>query len=298
MDRLALKKYVEDNPGVVTMRESIAYPGIFVLKYKKKVFFDNLWDEYLEECRGTIVDSDFNIITYPFTKIYNFRIESSAPALTDDIEVTAYRKVNGFMCAVTWYNGDILVSTTGSTDSPFVAYAKEMIGDNIGRYRSVCESAPGVTFMFEVCHPADPHIVTEVPGMYLLGARKNEFGSKIDADSTDIAFCAELLRANVIAPIKTTVGELVAMSKTVRHEGFVFYTHDGTGAKIKSPYYLTAKWIARNPRTDKLMTKGFKEQIDEEYYPLLDCIRENIDSFTAMDEQARLVWIRNFLEKQ
>jgi hypothetical protein len=67
-------------------------------------------------------------------------------------------------------------------------------------------------------------------------------------------------------------------------------------SKIKSPYYLTAKWVARNPRTDKLLTKEFREQIDEEYYPLLDHIRNNIKIYTVMDEQARLTWVRNYLE--
>jgi hypothetical protein len=67
-------------------------------------------------------------------------------------------------------------------------------------------------------------------------------------------------------------------------------------SKIKSPYYLTAKWVARNPRTDKLLTQQFREQIDEEYYPLLDHIRNNIDTYTVMDEQARLAWVRNYLE--
>jgi hypothetical protein len=88
------------------------------------------------------------------------------------------------------------------------------------------------------------------------------------------------------------------MVKTVKHEGFVFYDENGVGAKIKSPYYLTAKWVARNPRTDKLLTKEFREQIDEEYYPLLEHIRENIVEYTALDEQARLVWVRNFVEAQ
>jgi hypothetical protein len=61
---------------------------------------------------------------------------------------------------------------------------------------------------------------------------------------------------------------------------------------------LTAKWVARNPRTDKLLTKEFREQIDEEYYPLLEHIRENIVEYTALDEPARLVWVRNFVEAQ
>jgi len=55
--------------------------------------------------------------------------------------------------------------------------------------------------------------------------------------------------------------------------------------------------VARNPRTDKLLTKEFKEQIDEEYYPLLEHIRANIVEYTAMDEQARLAWCREFFAK-
>jgi len=89
---------------------------------------------------------------------------------------------------------------------------------------------------------------------------------------------------------------LVAESKKVRHEGFVFYTQDGVSAKIKSPYYLTAKWVARNPRTDKLMTREFKEQLDEEYYPLLEHIRSNIIKYTVLNEQERLAWVREYLE--
>jgi hypothetical protein len=87
------------------------------------------------------------------------------------------------------------------------------------------------------------------------------------------------------------------LAKECKHEGFVFYDENGVGAKIKSPYYLTSKWVARNPRTDKLVdrTKDIKHQLDEEYYPLVDAIRENIVAYTAMDEQARLEWVRNFV---
>jgi hypothetical protein len=87
------------------------------------------------------------------------------------------------------------------------------------------------------------------------------------------------------------------MTKECKHEGFVFYDENGVGAKIKSPYYLTSKWVARNPRTDKLvdMKKDIKHNIDEEYYPLVDAIRANIVEYTAMDEQARLAWIREQL---
>ena len=108
---------------------------------------------------------------------------------------------------------------------------------------------------------------------------------------------AGVLRCHPPAYPYATMGKLKTMAKECRHEGYVFYGMPGISAKIKSPYYLTAKWVARNPRTEKLLTKEFKEQLDEEYYPLLDHIRANIEEYTLLDEQARLAWVRNYLEK-
>ena len=294
MFREKLKQYVESS-NLVNRRE--CGDGIYVLKYKKKVFYDNLWNEYIAECRGSIVDQDFNLVAYPFTKIYNYGIEKSAPVLADDVRVTAYRKVNGFMVACTWYRDDVLISTTGSTDSPYVDMAREMIGDNMDRYRKVCKEYSGNTFMFECVHPRDPHIVPEQPGMYLLGMRKNEWCSPVEADVEIMMLLQNAFRTRIVQSFYTSMGQLLEEVKTVKHEGFVFYTEDGNvSSKLKSPYYLTAKWVARNPRTDKLLTKEFREQIDEEYYPLLEHIRSNIDIYTVMDEQARLAWVRNYLE--
>lgn len=289
-----LKKFVEDNPKLVSMKP--AGENMFVLKYRKSVFYDNLWNDYIEHCRGTIVDRDFNIVSYPFTKIYNYGIESRAPVLSDDTKISAYRKVNGFMVAVTWYKGDLLSSTTGSTENDYVNYAKEMIGDNLDRYRKTCKEFEGNTFMFECCHPSDPHIVPETEGMYLLGMRKNEYGSPIVHDIVPL-FLQMAFHSKPVESTYTTLGLLKAEVKRVKHEGFVFYTEDGVSSKIKSPYYLTSKWVARNPRTDKLvnMQADIKKQLDEEYYGLVDAIRLNIQSYTAMNEQERLAWVRKYL---
>ncbi len=292
-----LKKYVESS-GLVNQRP--AGEGIYVLKYKKKVFYDDLWDQYLEHCRGTIVDADFNIVSYPFTKIYNYGIEKSAPVLGDDVEVTAYRKVNGFMVAATWRDGDILVSTTGSTDSDYVDMARAMmLGHQCWEDWQLAFNRAdmhGITVMFECVHPDDPHIVPEQAGMYILGYRENSWGSPVGHDPAVLHALRDQFNCHMPEYHRVSMAELKAMAKACQHEGFVFYTEDGISAKIKSPYYLTAKWVARNPRTDKLMTPEFREQIDEEYYGLLDAIRANIVEYTALDEQARLAWVRNYME--
>ncbi len=293
-----LKEYVQTSK-LVNMKE--AGDGIYVLKYKKKVFYDGLWNEYIAECRGSIVDEDFNLVSYPFTKIYNYGIEKEAPKLDKDTKVTAFRKVNGFMVACTWYNNDVLVSTTGSTDSPYVAMAKEMMVTHMPwadwQMAFAKDDMRGLTVMFECVHPNDPHIVPEEAGMYVLGYRDNEWGSKVGHDPCVLQDLRLMFNCHKPESVTTNMARLEQLAKECKHEGFVFYTDDGVSAKIKSPYYLTSKWVARNPRTDKLvdLNKDIKHNLDEEYYPLVDAIRANIVEYTAMDEQARLAWVREQL---
>jgi hypothetical protein len=195
----------------------------------------------------------------------------------------------------------VLVSNTGSTDSDYVAMAKEMMLTHMcwADWQMAFANADmeGLTVMFECVHPNDPHIIPEKAGMYVLGYRENEWQSKVGHSHTVLLELGRIFNCFVPEFYETTVGNLVEQTKNVRHEGFVFYTADGVSAKIKSPYYLTSKWVARNPRTDKLvdLKKDIKHNLDEEYYPLVDAIRANIVQYTAMDEQARLAWVREQL---
>lgn len=297
----SLKKYVEDHPKLVNMRESAAMPGVFVLKYKKSVFFNNSWDEFLEHCRGSVVDADFNLISYPFTKIYNYGIEARSPKLPDDTAVTAFRKINGFMVSVSYYRGDLLVSTTGTVDSDYVAMAKEMMLTHASwdDWTAVFASPTmkNMTVMFECVHPNDPHIIPEEPGMYVLGYRENVWNSPVGHNPSMLQDLAVAFNCFKPESVATNMAALKNLAKECKHEGFVAYTQDGVSFKIKSPYYLTSKWVARNPRTDKLvdLNKDIKKNIDEEYHNLIDVIRENIEAYTAMDEQARLAWVREQL---
>jgi hypothetical protein len=302
MDKNEIKKYVEQNPSLIGMRET-SYPGLYVLKYKKRVFYDDLWNRFTEECRGTIVDEHFNVISRPFTKIYNYGIESRAPRISLDTVVRAYRKVNGFMVAMTMYGDELLVSTTGSTDSDYVRMAKEqmMAQHPWSHWVDCAKMVSGHTLMFECVHTKDPHIIPETPGMYFLGWRKNDWDSKIDGygfgNGDWQGYTENCLRCSFPEMTETTLQDLISESKIVRHEGFVAYTADGRSFKIKSPYYLVNKFVARNPRTEKLMRSDIKKSIDEEFWPLIDHIQQHIQEFTAMHEQDRLKWVQDFLEK-
>lgn len=298
MNKNDLKKFVEQNPKLVTMKESTRYPGLFVLKYKNSVFYDNLWNDYLECCRGSVVDKDFNPVSLPFQKIYNYAIESRAPKFQSNEQVMAYDKINGFMCAVTTFNNEILVSTTGSLDSDYAKMAEEMINKqlDITAIKDACQDGL-FTFLFECCHENDPHIIPEKTGMYLIGVRENDWNSTMmhmarEYQAKMLVDMAKYFNAFSVDYHKTTVRDLTEKMKTYQREGVVFYHEDGRVAKIKTKWYLIQKMLARKKDIMKLDMKI----VNEEYYPLVQAAQQDVE-FTTMDEQQRLEWCRNFLEK-
>lgn len=299
MNNQEMRQYVESHPDLVTMKESTRYPGIFVLKYKKIVFFKNKWDDHLEYCRGAVVDKDFNPIIMPFQKIYNHGVEDRSPQFKPNDVVMAYDKVNGFMASVTTYKGELLVSTTGSLDSDFAVMAEQMIMEtaDVAVMKDLCQDGK-VTLLFEVCHSSDPHIIPEQEGLYYLGYRVNHWNSDLrhmayETTAYDLIRKARWMKVNPVPSYSvTTVAELEEQMKTSTREGVVFYHVDGRAAKIKTKHYLVQKMLARR----KDITSLNMEIVDEEYYPMLNAARAAGESFTNLDEQARLVWCRNYLE--
>lgn len=265
-------------------------PGLFILKYHKSVFFKNLWDDKLVDCRGIVFTEEGEIAQLPFTKIYNDRVEKNAPVIGDDEKVQVARKVNGFMGAFSFHNGEPLYSSTGSLTSPFVGLIEESMPPAMVEH---AKANPHKTFLFEVVHPSDPHIIPEDAGVYLLGAREKSLGSPVELISPDDT--PEGVKA---VPFETkTMGEVRREAHTAPHEGFVVYASGGRSVKLKTPTYLTTKFLARG-NIDKLTGPGARERVDEEYYPLLDAVKENREEFNAMSEQDRITWVRAFLEHQ
>ena len=296
-----VRAFVEANPKLVTHRESERYPGLFVVKYTRKVFYDALWTPELEECRGLVVDKHWNPVIVPFKKIYN-RGENGTDFNLDD-RVTAVKKINGFMAAATLVPGHgVVVSTTGSLDSPFVALAEKWLRPNITDW--IAANGGRHTWLFEICDPSDPHIIKEEPGAYLIGARQLDGFMMPENFLDDMAVFMDAKRPQVwYRDLKfSTVLEL---AKQCHHEGYVVHSWGDflqpKSLKIKSPYYLVTKFLARQ-RADKFLERidnipALRQTIDEEYYPLLDYLAANKEYFASLQEAERISYIRNFLER-
>ncbi|AJF40802.1 putative RNA ligase/tail attachment protein [Vibrio phage phi 3] len=160
-----MKFNVQDliDAGLVVAKE---YPnGLKVLKYSKEVFFKSLWntDPRLLECRGRVVDADWNVVVNPFAKVFNYLEQGAGKELHPQCLVRVVYKVNGFLgCVTNTEKYGMLFSTTGTLDSELSKLLEK-------KYREV-ETIPlqyGVTYMFEVCDKSDPHVVEEEEGLWM-----------------------------------------------------------------------------------------------------------------------------------
>lgn len=292
---LVTKEWIESNKHLVTMKESVTYPGLFVIKYKNKVFYDNLWTPELIQCRGLVLDKNYNVVVRPFDKIFNY-MENGTTFDRDDV-VTYTRKVNGFMGAMTYSEEyGYIYSTTGSLDSD---YAK-MVKKHLQQYEKYFVN-PNFTLLFEICDPSDPHIIKEEAGAYLIGAvwKDGYHTIELELDQTAVEYGFKRFYTE-----SARFSDVVKLSKQCKHEGYVVRLCDDQSKflKLKSPYYLINKFLARKkPESLIMMLENInetKKTVDEEYYPLLDYLSSIKEQFTQQTEQERITTIETFFKQQ
>ena len=297
-----IREQYEQNKDLVQLKGT-SNPDLFVLKYKRKCFYEGIWNDFLRECRGLVIDKDWNIVSLPFTKIYNFGIEKEAPKFDRDELVFVSEKINGFMIAVTWYNDDLLWSTTGSIDSDFVGYAKEIFESwsekQQFKFRQIIGDREESTFMFECCHPKDPHIVHEEPGLYFIGTREKSFDSKPELfDETFERVMWADTDVKIVPTFTIRASELTRIAKESKREGFVFTSlkNDYRCSKIKTPHYLAKKFLMRGTWQKFINSR---KDIDEEFYGLVKYIREvERERFFELDEISRREYIERWFAER
>lgn len=314
-------EYLQYGKRNFIIKQSKTYPELFVLKYKRDVFYNNNFDNALLEMRGTVIDEYNNIIVRPFKKVFNYseRIakKSKYPISIDDNHlVDAVLKVNGFLGVCTYvelnethpsfnasFNHQVLYSTTGSLDSDFA----KMNQAHCEKYEPLFKQYPNHTFLFEITDEKDVHIIKEAFGETLIGiidvATGRQF-SESEIDEVANTFNAEQAKqGNAIKIIRPTIiknipfGELKALLKTVEHEGFMVFDSQSQELlfKLKSPYYLISKFLGRS-NTVNIGRKLDKRHVDEEYYPLIDYIKDNQAKFNELSELDKIGFIQEFLK--
>lgn len=296
------EKMVElHNRGLVSMKKQEQNDQEFyIFKYKNKVFYKNLWneDDALLESRGVVFTENGELAQLPLKKVFN--LNENGTRVDPNKKVYGSRKANGFMLAVSYFDGDLLFSSTGSLTSEFVELGRNAFLDQCKNPTSIIND--NCTYIFEVCHKSDPHIVEEVEGVYLLGIRDKVTGRMVSPQLVN--HVANLLGAHQVDTNVLSAGYFIEELPHVEHEGFMLYdyeTHEPL-VKLKSPHYLSKKAIMRlgKGKVDGMFDDPdrFKKRVDEEFYNVVDHIVYYYDKeqWKVMNDQQRREFIENYFE--
>lgn len=155
--------------------------NLVLLKYGPKVH-EIGWSNFALMARGKVIDIEKKeIVSYPYDKFfnlnetpdYNEELIAKLMAEAEDIYITD--KKDGSLIAVTRLSekeDDFLITTTGSFDNMHINLARKMIDKQYPEFK---KSAPsGMTFIFEIIHPEDPHCISygNMEKLYLHGVRR------------------------------------------------------------------------------------------------------------------------------
>lgn len=277
-----------------------------VLKYKREVFFQNLWDTDAEllESRGKVVDSEGNTIALPLKKVFNFLENGAGSELTQDSLVEVTQKINGSMLHVTATDKGLLFGTTGSavlgdatTDNDFLNRGREAFYAHIDE-KAFINHSQGKTVIFEVVDSVnDPHVVEEEDGLYLLASRK--LTGELDSN-TSVEILGAMLRFKsglvgkklVKVPLSKVLafGHVLDAIKECRGEGYMIrlWNSGEVICKLKSPYYLNRK-KAQRIKPELLFANDWRSYFDDDFYATVNEIRRMFtkDQWSEMDEQER-----------
>jgi len=277
--------------------------GLVTYKYAKKAMYKYLWNDHPEllECRGHTYDliTGELVVAAP-RKSFNYLENGAFANKPLSTKVKLYKKFNGFMACVSNHNGRVIVSTTGSTSGPYVEMAKEKIFQTWPKYNISTWGTNG-TWLFEICHENDLHIVDEKPGAYYLGYR-----SKVESKDY---FTGQFKPTPCVADLNydaMTLEKAIEVANSVKHEGFMCYDIETMEVcKLKSPYYTGKKKLMRmkDSNIDAMFDDPYKyirTNLPESWMWFADIVTDylSIDSWKAMTEQERRTYIEEMEKVQ
>lgn len=274
--------------GLATLKNDGKYT---TFKYARKAMYEYLWHKVpdLLECRGHVYsNATKELVQAAPRKSFNYLERNYWKDIPLDTPVEMYKKINGFMACATIHNGELLVSTTGTTTSDYAMWAKELIVRDFKLYDMVI--APEVTTLFEVVVPQDPHIVKEREGLHLLGVREKDTGNFHPMGEAT----------------RCTLEQALEIAKHDRGEGFMMYPmlKDGTYdynncCKLKSDYYVGKKklmrMIAKNIEIMYKNPDSIAAGLPEMWYDVPRLIVANInkEAWLGMTDQQRRLILEN-----
>lgn len=142
-------KRLEDE-GLISVREK---GGLQILNYTSKVQYERLWDDFIKQCRGLIIDFNGEIIERPFPKFFNVEEHEKEDIPNESFDV--FEKMDGSL-GILYNNNGWKISTRGSFESDQAIKATEMLHSKYADFHNFDNSK---TYLFEIIYPENRIVV-------------------------------------------------------------------------------------------------------------------------------------------
>ena len=146
-----LNKYIED--GLVVKQNHPTLP-ISIYNYSRTCQYENKWDDITLNMRGTILDSDGNIVASAFPKFFNYEeVIDKIPVKGDYVYVQD--KIDGSLGILFYYANEWHLATKGSFTSEQAIKGMEIIKSkyNLGAFMTE------MTYLCEIIYPENRIVV-------------------------------------------------------------------------------------------------------------------------------------------
>lgn len=271
-DKSDLIKAVESGDVTVRRHSTLAYS---IYNYSPEIQYNNKWNNVTLNCRGLILDDDYNIVARPWKKFFNLGQVNLPMQFDDSVEIMD--KVDGSlgilypMVVDTPEAFDVVygVATRGSFESEQALHATQVWRE---RYYDL-DPIPGYTMLFEIVYPSN-RIVLDYDGMddlVLLGAVENDTGYYIGPHQASYLWTKRDPHRETIWPGPVveimpydTITDALSYMERDNAEGYVIRSHNFL-VKLKQPDYLELHRLVTNasPKTiwDQLRQGKSKSEI-------------------------------------
>lgn len=232
--------------------------NLISLNFSRKAFQKNIWNAETIHARGLFVDATTGDVKM---RSYNkfFYIDTDPTGDHLQFPTVAYKKYNGFLGIMSVIDGDIVLASKSTTQGPFKELFQEIWNtldpDDVRTLKDISEQN-NCSFVFEVCHVADKHIIDfNENHLYLLDAIPNTYAT--NGITVDTQFSQAILQQ--VTPVSEALSlkeqlcvfsdraQLDAYVDARRNdhtlEGMVLVDDHGYMCKEKFLYYVKIKQL-------------------------------------------------------
>lgn len=249
--------------GDVTKRPHERLP-LHIYNYSPEVQFGKKWNDVTLNCRGLILDHNYNIVARPWKKFFNLGEVNLGFQLTDPVEVMD--KADGSLGILfpevvdtpEFFDVHYHVATRGSFHSEQAERATKIFRSKYDQL----DPTPGFTMLFEIIYPSNRIVLDygDMEDLVLLGAVENSTGYYHGPEQAryywtargtgwpkdSVGWPGPVVETYPFADITTALGHMGRKNK----EGYVVRRNNFL-VKVKEPDYLDLHRLVTNcsPKT-------------------------------------------------